>query len=213
MSSRSANSLDKVTADVAAVAKRMHLKVLGPFMIPPKIMCIRSRLGPGPNGNNLHGYFKLCIYENLIEVFSSTEVVEQIIAGSNECNVKIEVTVGVRGGSSKQGQVGESFLSQLPKGSEKQLQQIKIRMSSRRLQILNKVTADFVAVAKGMHLKVLGPGGILKKAVNMTRLAPGPDGTNLGGNFKFKLLHIYENFAEVFSSTEEYGAVSRAKLV
>ena len=28
----------------------MHLKVLGPFMIPPKIMCIRSRLGPGPNG-------------------------------------------------------------------------------------------------------------------------------------------------------------------
>lgn len=69
------------------------------------------------SGDNLHGYFKLCIYENLIEVFSSTEVVEQIIAGSNECDVKIEVTVGVRGGSSKQGQVGESFLSQLPKGS------------------------------------------------------------------------------------------------
>lgn len=52
------------------------------------------------SGINLQGNFKfklLHIYENFVEVFSSTEVVEQIISGFNEWDVEIEITFVVLG--------------------------------------------------------------------------------------------------------------------
>ncbi|XP_074370839.1 uncharacterized protein LOC141711992 [Apium graveolens] len=212
--SRRTQVLKEVTADFIAAAKGMHLEVSGPSWIPPKVVDIKTRLAPGPDGTNLLGNFELRIHENLVEVFSSTELVEQIISGFNVWGVDFEVIgAGVRGWSREQGQTGASFgLSQSPQASgfdltslsismeESRQKQLHIRIISRRLQALKKVSADFVAVAKGMHLKVSGPSWMPPKVVDIkTRLAPCSYGTNLRGNFN---LCFHENLVKVLSSTE-----------
>ncbi|KAK1357500.1 hypothetical protein POM88_050756 [Heracleum sosnowskyi] len=64
----------------------------------------------------------------------------------------------------------------------------------------NEVTAGIIRVAKGMHLKVLGPARLPVKVMNIgTRLAPCPKGSNLRGKLK---LQIYGTIVEVFSSME-----------
>ncbi|KAL8132297.1 hypothetical protein AgCh_007973 [Apium graveolens] len=144
--SRRTQVLKEVTADFIAAAKGMHLEVSGPSWIPPKVVDIKTRLAPGPDGTNLLGNFELRIHENLVEVFSSTELVEQIISGFNVWGVDFEVIgAGVRGWSREQGQTGASFgLSQSPQASDRssfisELSQGDCKPSRKYLLILSRL--------------------------------------------------------------------------
>ncbi|CAI8593128.1 unnamed protein product [Vicia faba] len=84
--------------------------------------------------------------------------------------------------------------------SQEQIHKIRITLSSKHVQNLEKVCADLVRGAKDKHLRVKGPVRMPTKVLHITtRKSPCGEGTNTWDRFE---LRVHKRVIDLYSSPD-----------
>lgn len=93
LTSPNVKSLEKVCASLKKGAEEKNLKVKGPVRLPTKILRITTRKSPCGEGTNTYDRFEMRIHKRILDLKSSSEIVQQITSISIAPNVDVEVVV------------------------------------------------------------------------------------------------------------------------
>lgn len=69
------------------------LRVRGPVRLPTKRLAITTRKAPSGNGTATWDTFEMRIHKRIIDLYSSTDVAQQITNIDFEAGVHVEVTI------------------------------------------------------------------------------------------------------------------------
>ncbi|SIO73184.1 small subunit ribosomal protein S20e [Babesia microti strain RI] len=86
-------SIERACSDLIAGAKDNNLAVIGPVRMPVKTLKITTRKSPCGEGTNTWDRFEMRIYKRLIDLYSSSDIVNKITSVTLDPGVDVEVTI------------------------------------------------------------------------------------------------------------------------
>ena len=93
LTSLQVRSVEKVSSELIASAKKQKLRYKGPVRMPTKTLRITTRKTPCGEGSKTWDRFQMRIHKRVIDVTAPSEVVKQITSIAIEPGVDIEVTI------------------------------------------------------------------------------------------------------------------------
>lgn len=90
---RGINASNLACSDLIAGAKDNNLAVIGPVRMPVKTLKITTRKSPCGEGTNTWDRFEMRIYKRLIDLYSSSDIVNKITSVTLDPGVDVEVTI------------------------------------------------------------------------------------------------------------------------